>query len=490
MFNLTHRYDLGFGIMSKNVSSSKQEKKLWGGRFAGRPSHIAEKISESISYDHKLAMHDIDASIAHAQMLEHSKILKPEMVKNIIHGLENVREEIIQNKMEFNFSLEDIHMHIESRLIELIGDDGKRLHTARSRNDQVATDTHLYLRSQISTTDTLLRTLLGQLLELARKHQSTLWAGYTHTQIAQPIRLAQWIMVWFWGFCRDRDALHLAYTETDICPLGAAAMAGPNYSVDRTFSAQKLGFSKIYENSMDAVSDRDYLLAFHFFASRMFVRISRLCEDLILYSSAEFGYVKMGDAVTTGSSIMPQKKNPDIAEILRGRSGRVNGSFFALLMNLKSLPLTYNRDLQEDKIYLFDTVEMVKEGLLGISEIFSNIEFFPEKVKSNLSKGFALATDLADFLVSEYEMPFRSAHEISGKIVHFAESKNLGLEELTKDDLSKLLPSGVTIPADLLSIEKSPERKRGLGSVNKQEIQVQLQKAKQKIEYFEKNLFS
>lgn len=467
--------------ISRMQHSEQSDKKIWGGRFTEKPSSIAEEISESISYDHQLYREDIAGSRAHARMLAAQNIITPEALQNILNGLKQIESEIEAGQMTFLASLEDIHMHIESRLTQLIGDDGKRLHTGRSRNDQVATDTHLYLKKVIKQQSDLLHSLLQCILDLAEKNRHELWAGYTHTQIAQPVRLGHWLMVWFWGFLRDARLLKLVFEETDISPLGAAAMAGANYPIDREMTAHDLGFSEVYQNSMDAVSDRDYQLSYHFFVTRLFLRTSRLCEDLILYSTAEFGYVKMGDAVTTGSSIMPQKKNPDIAELLRGKSGRVTGNFMALLVNLKSLPMTYNRDLQEDKVYLFDSVEQVNQALLGLNEILKNIQFFPEKVKLNLNRGFAQATDIADYLVKEYKLPFRETHEIAGRLVALAESQQTTLDKLSPVDIKSVVPEGIVLPADLFEVEKSPERKNGTGSVNKEAINKQILSAREKL---------
>lgn len=454
--------------------STGKKANLWGGRFTEKASTIAQQLSESISFDYKLSEFDIQASIAHACMLGHQKILTSEQVSNIIKGLQQVQEELQQNKIEFDIALEDIHTHVEQRLTELIGDDGKRLHTARSRNDQVAVDTHLLLKDAITRQKVLLKELLNTIIQEAKKNQNSIWAGYTHTQIAQPVLLGHYLMSWFFKFKRDYDLLNFALNECDQNPLGAAAMAGANYPIDREFTAEQLGFSKVYENSMDAVSNRDYQLSYHFFAARLFIHISRISEDFIIYNSAEFKYIHMTDKVTTGSSIMPQKKNPDISELLRGKTARVVGNLQALLMNLKSLPLTYNRDLQEDKIYLFDTIEQVNMGILGLTEVLQNTEYDSSAVIKNLKKGFAQATDIADFLVREYGTPFRTAHEISGSLVLYCEQNQKTLDQLTPEEIAKIIPAEYNLPADILSIENCIESKQGTGATSSKELSKQI----------------
>ncbi|MDH5716692.1 MAG: argininosuccinate lyase [Spirochaetia bacterium] len=456
---------------------SENKKNLWGGRFESKISKISQEISESISFDKALYKYDIEASLAHAQMLSKQKIITKEQFEKIKAGLLQIQKEIEENKMEFSFELEDIHMHIENRLTEIIGEEGKRLHTGRSRNDQVAVDTHLFLKDNILKQKKLLINLLKTFYEKAKEHKNDIWAGYTHTQIAQPVLLGHYLMAYFWKFQRDLLLLEFAFKEADVSPLGGAALAGANYDIDREFTAKKLGFSSVYENSMDAVSTRDYQLSYHFFAVRLFIHISRICEELIWYNSAEFQYVTMTDKVTTGSSIMPQKKNPDIAEILRGKTGRVAGSLNALLMNLKSLPLTYNRDLQEDKIYLFDTVKQISLGLEGLIEILKNTVFHPQKVEQNLEKGFAQATDIADYLVTTYNLPFREAHELTGKLVKYCESKKITLSQIKETDLTAVWGEKYTLSLKILNLKECINNKQGTGSTSEKEFINQLKKA-------------
>ncbi len=466
---------------------NKRHQKLWQFNSKKSSSQIVEEISESISFDRELYSYDIEGSIAHVRMLLKQKIIKASESTKLIRALKKIEIEIQKGQFNFSISMEDIHTHIENRLIEILGQDGKRIHTGRSRNDQVALDTHLYLRDQIKKQFQLLIHLLSLLLERAKKEVKSVWIGYTHLQIGQPVSLAHYLLAYFWKFSRDIDQLQLAYREANTLPLGSAALAGTNYNIDRKYVAKILGFNSIYPNSMDAVSTRDYQLSYHFFASRFFIHLSRLCEDIIIYNSHEFGYVKLGSNLTTGSSIMPQKKNPDIAELLRGKSARVIGNLHSLLLNLKSLPLTYNRDLQEDKIYLFDSCKQVTNGILGITEILKNIKFDSAKTKESLNKGFAQATDLADHLVANYNTPFREAYSIVGEIVAFCRKKKKTLEQLDISELRKFIPNKFDLPDDFFSLEKSIDRKKGIGSTGFSQIKDQMKDAQKKIISYKKN---
>lgn len=472
-------------IKNKEQAKQKESKKhntQWGGRFQGSASQVSERISESISFDYKLFRHDIFASTVHAKMLERQKIISTSQKNKIVKGLKQIEQEIAQGKMHYDFSLEDIHTHVEKRLIEIIGQDGKRLHTGRSRNDQVSVDVYLYLKENIIEQKKILKSFLSLILEKAKQYQKEIWAGYTHTQIAQPVLLSHYLLSWFWAFLRDYNLLNFALQESSVSVLGSAALAGAGYPIDREWTAKELGFAKVSPNSMDAVANRDYQLAYHFFASRFFVHVSRFCEDVILYNTAEFSYVTLSDAVTTGSSIMPQKKNPDIAELLRGKSARVSGNLQALLMNLKSLPLTYNRDLQEDKLYLFDSVEQVYMGIEGMQEIWNNIQYHPKRVEENLNKGFAQATDIADYLVSKYNVPFREAHEITGSMVMYCEQNKKNLKELNDNELDMLLKGKYQLDKDVLSLHGCIERKQGTGSTSSAQVQKQWEQAQKQLQ--------
>lgn len=455
------------------------EKKLWHGRFEAPPSKITEEISESISYDNALYRVDIRASKAHARMLSKVGVLTADEYGAIEKGLSQVETEIEQGKLAFSAALEDIHMHVESRLTEIIGDAGKKLHTGRSRNDQVAVDTHLYLREALAEHRAHLVALLEQFLKLAEDNMGRMWIGYTHLQIAQPVLLSHYLLAYFWQFARDLELLGFVQQSTRYSPLGAAALGGANYAVDRAFTAAELGFEAPYPNSMDAVANRDYQLNYHFWVTRLYLHISRFCEDIIIYNTTEFGYVTLGDAVTTGSSIMPQKKNPDIAELLRGKAGRVNGNLQALVTNVKGLPLTYNRDLQEDKVYLFDSVNQARQGLLGLTEILQHIRFNEERVLENLSRGFSLATDIADFLVREKGIAFRDAHAIAGNAVAYAEKQGKRLETLDAADWQAIAGFDPGFPPGFFTPQASVKRRQGYGSTNPEAVKDQLNQAAQ-----------
>ena len=469
-------------------SENSFKEKLWGTRFAKVSSKISETISESISYDRELYTFDIRASKVHAEMLTKQNIITQKEYKNIVLGLNLIKKEIEEDKFIFSHSLEDIHTHIEKRLTELIGVDGKKLHTGRSRNDQVAVDTHLYLKDQIKWQSEQLLKLLETIAGLAEKNVDTIWCGFTHLQTAQPISLGHYLLAFFWKFVRDFQLLQFCRGETNFSPLGAAALTGSNYDVDAEFSAKKLDFPEIYPNSMDAVSTRDYQLSYHYFASRLFIHISGICEDLIIWNSTEFGYVSLDDEVTTGSSIMPQKKNPDIAELLRGKSGRVIGNLVSLLVNLKGLPMTYNRDLQDDKIYLFDSCKQTSMGILGLTEILDHVHFYPEKASAALKKGFAQATDIADHLVNEHKIPFREAHEITGRLVNYCENNNILLEDLNESAIRDILPNGVNLPKDFFDLRKSLMRKKYPGSPSPKRVKEQLKKAKKVLKSLNKTV--
>lgn len=449
-------------------------QKLWHGRFEAPPSKITEEISESISYDNALFRVDIRASLAHARMLSTIGVLTALEFKDIERGLKQVEEEIAAGKMKFSAALEDIHMHVEARLTEIIGDTGKKLHTGRSRNDQVAVDTHLFAREALTEHRADLKKLLAKIHELASANKTKIWIGYTHLQIAQPVLLSHYLMAYFWQFARDLELLDFTLQSARFSPLGSAALGGANYPIDRAQTAKELGFDAPYPNSMDGVANRDYQLNYHFWATRLYLHISRFCEDIIIYNSTEFGYVTLGDAVTTGSSIMPQKKNPDIAELLRGKAGRVNGNLQALITNLKGLPLTYNRDLQEDKVYLFDSVAQARQGILGMTEILNHIRFNESRTIENLSRGFALATDVADYLVREKKVPFRDAHAVAGGAVKFAEDNQKRLETITADEWKKIAGFPLEFPADFFSPLASVARRQGEGSTNPEAVERQL----------------
>ncbi len=396
---------------------SEDTKKLWGGRFDSPTSSIMERIGESISFDFRLYKQDIKGSIAHCKNLEKIGVLTEREKNAIISGLEQIEREIEENKLPFKLALEDIHMHIEARLTELIGDTGKKLHTARSRNDQVAQDVRLYLQEGIKEVKQKILGLLESFYEKANATVDMVMPGYTHLQVAQPIRVSHYLLSHFWAIQRDFEQFEFTLSVNNRLVLGSGALAGVNYPTDREFLAKELNLSSISENSIDSVSQRDHILNFLFACSQIMTHLSRICEEIIIFSSIEYSFLSLPDSLTTGSSIMPQKKNPDIAELIRGKSARVTSNLMHLFGLLKGLPLSYNRDLQEDKIPLFDSLDQTLISIEGVTEMVRQMKFNPENMQNSLAKGFATATDLADYLVSEKGIPFREAHELTGRLV-------------------------------------------------------------------------
>ncbi len=409
-------------------------KKLWGGRFEQGTDALVEKLGESVSFDSRLADFDIQGSIAHARMLGAQGIITKTDSRKIISGLKAILKEIDKGTFVWDTALEDVHMNIESALATRIGDAGKRLHTGRSRNDQVATDMRMWTRFQVAHIGDCLRALRKELLEFAEKHIEVILPGCTHLQHAQPVLLAHHMLAYFEMFSRDYERGNELYKRVNILPLGSAALAGTSYKLDRKMVAKELEFDGISENSMDAVSDRDYLIEFCSHASITMMHLSRLCEELVLWSTPEFGYIEIGDAFTTGSSIMPQKKNPDVAELVRGKTGRVYGDLTALLTVMKGLPMTYNRDLQEDKEPAFDAADTVVLCLRVVARMFPTIEVNAERMLASTRDGFLEATDLADDLTSK-GVPFRESHEVVGRLVLHCTKKNLRLCDLSLEEL-------------------------------------------------------
>lgn len=452
-------------------------KKMWGGRFSDSSSSVTEKLSVSVHFDKKLYKHDIEGSIAHSQMLNKIGVLSNEELNQIVSGLEEVKTEIENGTFNFRNELEDIHMNIESRLTEIIGPVGKKLHTARSRNDQVALDTRLYVREQCDIIQTLLKEYISLLVKTAEENIEIILPGYTHLQVAQPVRLSHHILAHTWPLLRDLGRLENVKKACSISPLGAGALAGVNYPSDRQFVKEKLSFESVTPNSMDTVADRDYVFDFLYFASVLGTHHSRFCEELILWSNSQFNFIRLSDSVTTGSSIMPQKKNPDLAEIIRGKSGRLYGNLLSLLTIVKGLPLTYNRDLQEDKEPLFDSAETVILSLEGMIEMMKDIEFLDENMKKAVYSNYSTATDLADYLVMK-NIPFREAHEISGNIVAYCEKNNVDFFNLKYSDLkqfSDLIDEDIE---NVLNPETSTERKLSEGGTSKAEIKKQISNIK------------
>lgn len=413
--------------------------KLWGGRFQKTTDRLVEDFHSSISFDQRLYKQDIRGSIAHATMLGKVGVITEEEAAQIVTGLKQVLEEIEQGKVEFDIAAEDIHMNVEQLLTAKIGAVGKKLHTARSRNDQVAVDVRMYLKDEINEIQVLLRELVETLLDLAEQHTLTVMPGYTHLQRAQPITLAHHLVAYTQMFMRDRERLADCYKRTDVLPLGSGALAGTTFPLDRAYTAELLGFAQVSDNSLDAVSDRDFAVEFCAAASLIMMHLSRFCEEVILWASGEFAFIDLDDAYSTGSSIMPQKKNPDVAELIRGKTGRVYGHLMGLLTMLKGLPMAYNKDMQEDKEALFAAIDTVKGCLLVFRPMIATMSIRKENMAKAARGGFTNATDVADYLAKK-GVPFREAHEIVGKAVFYCLQQGKALEELTMAEYQELSP--------------------------------------------------
>ncbi len=413
--------------------------KLWGGRFKGGTDELVEEYTESVSFDQALYRQDIAGSVAHARMMGRQGVISHEEADTLCQGLEQVREEIESGVFAWRREREDVHMNIESRLTELVGDVGKKLHTGRSRNDQVALDFRLFVSDRTRVWRELLARLVETLAGRAGEHAATLMPGFTHMQPAQPVSLAQHLLAYAAMFRRDAERLKDADRRIRVCPLGAAALAGTTYPFDPASVAVELDMFGVFANSMDAVSDRDFVLEALFAASTAMMHLSRLCEDIILWATPAFGFVRLPDGYSTGSSIMPQKKNPDVAELMRGKTGRVYGALMGLLTTIKGLPMTYNRDLQEDKEAFLDADRTLSLSLAVMAGMLSELGFVPERMRESLRRGFLNATELADYLVGK-GLPFREAHHVTGQAVALAEERGLALEDLALEALQKLCP--------------------------------------------------
>ena len=449
-------------------------EKLWGGRFTKTTDQLVEAFNASIQFDQRLYREDIRGSMAHARMLGKVGILTAEEVEAIVTGLAAIRAEIDAGTFEFSVALEDIHMNIEKRLTDRIGQAGAKLHTARSRNDQVALDMHLYMRRETGEIAVLLHELLEALTDVAQRNTDVILPGYTHLQRAQPVTLAHHLLTYCQMLTRDFRRLENVWVGADIMPLGAGALAGTTFPIDRKQVAAELNFGAIYDNSMDAVSDRDYLLDFLSFASVLMMHLSRLSEEIILWSSAEFGFIELDDAYSTGSSMMPQKKNPDVAELVRGKTGRVYGHLMGLLTTAKGLPLAYNKDLQEDKEGVFDAIDTVKVALAVYRGMLTTMRVRRDKMLAAASGDFANATDLADYLVKK-GLPFRQAHEVVGKAVrHAIDTKRL-LADIPLNEYRVLSPLFEEDLLKAITIDECVNARRSLGGTAPQEAQRQIE---------------
>ncbi len=458
-----------------------QQAKPWGGRFTEATDAFVESFTASVSFDRRLYHHDIEGSIAHASMLAAVGVLTENERDSIVSGLQEIHKEIDEDRFEWRVTLEDVHMNIESRLIELIGDTGKKLHTGRSRNDQVATDIRLYLRDEIDTLINIETELLSALLDLAEKHADTVMPGFTHLQPAQPTTFGHHLLAWFEMLLRDRERLVDCRRRVNILPLGSAALAGTTFPIDREKVASMLGFDGICENSLDGVSDRDFAIEFCGLASLTMVHLSRWSEELVLWSSQQFSFIELPDRFCTGSSIMPQKKNPDVPELVRGKTGRVVGDLTALLMLMKSQPLAYNKDNQEDKEPLFDAVDTLRDCLTAMRGLVPAINPHHERMRDAAAAGFTTATDLADYLV-RHDVPFRDAHEIVGRSVGFALSKGVDLALLSLEELKQF--AGEQIDADVfdvLTVEGSVKARNHIGGTAPDQVRAAVKRGRSRL---------
>ncbi|CAM2976492.1 argininosuccinate lyase [Helicobacter burdigaliensis] len=452
-----------------------ENSKLWGGRFKEGAAKILDTFNASLPFDKKLYLQDILGSKAHSSMLERCGILSKEEKEAIHKGLDSIKKEIENGEFIFKLSDEDIHMAIESRLTELIGNAGKKLHTARSRNDQVALDFRLFTLSANYQISSLVLELISTLLDLAKEHTTTIMPGMTHLQHAQPVNFGFIMCAYTCMFVRDFERLTSSYKRNNFSPLGSAALAGTPYAIDRFYTAEALGFEAPTLNATDSVSDRDFALDFLYDLSMLSMHISRLAEELVLWSSYEFRFITLSDSYSTGSSIMPQKKNPDVPELLRGKSGRMYGNLFRLLTVLKGLPLAYNKDTQEDKEAVFDSFENMEICLQILKDLLKTMQINKDKMQEACKKGHLCATDLADFLVSHCNIPFREAHHITGKAVSYAESIGKDLSELSIEELCKVDSAIPKEAHSALSLENSMNSRNSYGGTSTKSTLAQIE---------------
>jgi argininosuccinate lyase len=446
---------------------------MWKGRFQEETSALLQQYSESVSFDWRLWRHDIAGSIAHSAALEKAGLIAAEERAKIVGGLQEIGAEIEAGKFQWKVELEDVHMNIEAELTRRIGAPGAKLHTARSRNDQIALDLRLYLRDACDGLDALLADMQRALVALGARHMDVIIPGYTHLQRAQPVYFAHHLLAYVEMFHRDRDRLRDGRKRINVCPLGSGAIAGSTILLDRELVASELGFPAITQNSMDAVSDRDFAVEFLAALALIAVHLSRLSEDVILWASSEFKFITISDAFTTGSSLMPQKKNPDVAELTRGKSGRVIGALMSLLTTIKGLPMTYNRDMQEDKEPVFDSLDTIRAALGVFTAMLHGIEANPPACAAAVGDPMLLATDLADYLVN-HGVPFRQAHEVIGKAVALCGEKKCELPQLTLADYQGLSPAFAADVFDILKVEKSMAARQAIGAPSPQNIAAQL----------------
>ncbi|TKT75268.1 argininosuccinate lyase [Aquamicrobium sp. LC103] len=463
------------------MSDTKASNQMWGGRFASGPAAIMEAINASIGFDRKLYAQDIRGSIAHSEMLAETGIISREDQKKIAHGLNTILSEIEAGKFEFSTRLEDIHMNVESRLAELVGPAAGRLHTARSRNDQVALDFRLWVKEELQRTDAALVALIEAFLSRAEEHAATLMPGFTHLQTAQPVTFGHHCMAYVEMFARDLTRVRDAIERLDESPLGAAALAGTGFPIDRHMTAKALGFREPTRNSIDSVSDRDFALEFLSVAAICATHLSRLAEEVVIWSTPQFGFVRLSDSFSTGSSIMPQKKNPDAAELVRAKTGRINGDLIALLTVMKGLPLAYSKDMQEDKEAVFDAAETLDLMIAAMTGMVSDMSINDAAMKRAAGSGYSTATDLADWLVREAGLPFREAHHVTGRAVALAEKKKVALDRLSLDELREIDSRITDDVFNVLSVSASVKSRTSFGGTAPQEVRRQIRYWKKRL---------
>ncbi|MFK5985354.1 MAG: argininosuccinate lyase [Pseudomonadota bacterium] len=462
-------------------ATKNTQEKPWNGRFTEPTDSFVEAFTASVSFDQRLYHYDIMGSIAHAKMLNHVGILSEKELQQIVDGLAQIEQQIEQGKFEWSISLEDVHMNIEAALTGLIGITGKKLHTGRSRNDQVATDIRLYLRDEINLIIQELKRLQGALINLAEQHADTIMPGFTHLQTAQPITYGHHMLAWFESLQRDSSRFSDCLKRVNSLPLGAAALAGTTYPIDRQYTAQLLGFENICENSLDAVSDRDFAIEFTSSAALLMTHLSRFSEELVIWSSAQFDFIDLGDSFCTGSSIMPQKKNPDVPELVRGKTGRVTGHLISLLTLMKSQPLAYNKDNQEDKEPLFDTIDTLKGSLKVYADMMAQVTIKKENMKAAARSGFSTATDLADYLVRA-GIAFRDSHDIVGKAVRLGVDTGRDLSEIPLHELQQFSDQIKADVYDVLTLEGSVAARDHIGGTAPKQVLKAVKRARTRLE--------
>jgi argininosuccinate lyase len=454
--------------------------KAWSGRFSEPLDALTQRFNASVSFDQRLAEFDIQGSLAHARMLARAKIIAAEDLAAIERGMKTILDEVRGGRFAWSIEREDVHFNIEHRLTELIGDAGKRLHTARSRNDQVATDLRLWLRAQIDELSGLLHRVRESIVDLAARHADTLMPGFTHMQVAQPVTFGHHLMAYFEMFTRDAERLADCRRRVNRLPLGASALAGTSFPIDREWVAGELGFDGVCENSLDAVSDRDFAVEFLAAAALAMAHVSRLSEELVIWMSPPFGFIDLPDRFCTGSSIMPQKKNPDVPELMRGKAGRVYGSLVAMLTVIKGQPLAYNKDNQEDKQPLFDTVDTLHDVLALLAELLKGVEAKPGRMREALARGFATATDLADYLVRK-GLAFRDAHEAVARAVKAAEASGKDLAELSLEELRRFSPLIGEDAKSVLTAEGSVASRAHIGGTAPAAVRAAIERARRRL---------